>query len=278
MTGAPVLAQIAADRDARLHPLTAGAAPASPTVEAFRKLRTNVQFLGAGPAPPGHHVASATAGEGKSTTACNLALALADAANRVLLVDLNLRSPTVEQYLSMEPGAGAASVLAGRIPAKRAVRRWAEGRLDVLTAGGSPLNPSELLASPATAALLDDVRAHYDFVILDTPALLPVTDAAAVAARSDGVILLVQYGKTAEEQVAAALNVLEAVKAPLLGVVLTRTPAPRHAGIRRNRSYPEPDPVPRQPALLTGPEQGPRPAAAVRWSCAGTAAVRAASA
>jgi tyrosine-protein kinase len=260
VTGAPVLAQIATDRGARLHPLTAGAAPASPTVEAFRKLRTNVQFLG----PDRPHrvitVASATAGEGTSTTACNLALALADAANRVLLVDLNFRSPTVEQYLGMEPSTGAASVLSGRIPAKRAVRRWAEGRLDVLTAGGTPFNPSELLASPATAALLDDVRAHYDFVIIDTPALLPVTDAAVVAARSDGVILLVQYGKTAEEQVAAALNVLEAVKAPLLGVVLTRTPAPRHAGIRRNRSYPEPDPVPRQPALLPGSEQGPRPA------------------
>jgi capsular exopolysaccharide synthesis family protein len=260
VTGAPVLAKIAADRGARLHPLTAGAAPGSPAVEAFRKLRTNVQFLG----PDRPHrvitVASATAGEGTSTTACNLALALADAANRVLLIDLNLRSPSVEQYLGMEPSTGAASVLAGRIPAKRAVRRWAEGRLDVLTSGGTPFNPSELLASRATDALLDEVRPHYDFIIIDTPALLPVTDAAVVAARSDGVILLVQYGRTAEEQVVAALNVLEAVKAPLLGVVLTRTPAPRHAGIRRSRSYPEPDLVPRQPALLPGPEQGPRPA------------------
>ena len=178
VTGAPVLAQIATDRGARLHPLTAGAAPASPTVEAFRKLRTNVQFLGADRPHRVITVASATAGEGTSTTACNLALALADAANRVLLVDLNFRSPTVEQYLGMEPSTGAASVLSGRIPANRAVRRWAEGRLDVLTAGGTPPNPSELLASPATAALLADVRAHYDFVIIDTPALLPVTDAA----------------------------------------------------------------------------------------------------
>ncbi|HEX5811763.1 MAG TPA: polysaccharide biosynthesis tyrosine autokinase, partial [Pseudonocardia sp.] len=260
VTGAPVLAQIATDRGARLHPLTAGAAPASPSVEAFRKLRTNVQFLG----PDRPHrvitVASATPGEGTSTTACNLALALADAANRVLLVDLNLRSPSVEQYLGLEPSTGATSVLSGRIPAKRAVRRWAEGRLDVLTAGGTPFNPSELLASRATDALLDEVRPHYDFIIIDTPALLPVTDAAVVAARSDGVILLVQYGSTAEEQVVAALNVLEAVKAPLLGVVLTRTPAPRLREIRRHRPYPEPDLVPRQHAL-PGPEQGPRLAA-----------------
>ena len=232
-----------------------------------------MQFLG----PDRPHrvitVASATAGEGTSTTACNLALALADAANRVLLVDLNLRSPSVEQYLGMEPSTGAASVLAGRIPAKRAVRRWAEGRLDVLTSGGTPFNPSELLASRATDALLDEVRPHYDFIIIDTPALLPVTDAAVVAARSDGVILLVQYGRSAEDQVVAALNVLEAVKAPLLGVVLTRTPAPRHADIRRNgptRSRTWYRGSPRCPVRSRGrgwprrprrPEQGPRPSA-----------------
>ncbi len=231
VTGAPVLAQIAADRGARLHPLTAGAAPTSPAVEAFRKLRTNVQFLG----PDRPHrvitVASATAGEGTSTTACNLALALADAANRVLLIDLNLRSPSVEQYLGLEPSAGAASVLAGRIPARRAVRRWAEGRLDVLTSGGTPFNPSELLASRATDALLDEVRPHYNFIIIDTPALLPVTDAAVVAARSDGVILLVQYGRAAEDQVVAALNVLEAVQgaaARRRAHAHTRTSARRH--------------------------------------------------
>ena len=106
VTGAPVLAQIATDRGARLHPLTAGAAPASPAVEAFRKLRTNVQFLGADRPHRVITVASATAGEGTSTTACNLALALADAANRVLLVDLNFRNPRWSNTWAWSPAPG----------------------------------------------------------------------------------------------------------------------------------------------------------------------------
>ena len=104
LTGAPVLSEIASDRDARLHPLTLGAPPGSARVESFRKLRTNLQFL----EPTRPHrvvvVTSATVGEGKSTTACNLALALADAGSRVLLIDLNLRLPQVDRYLQVEPG------------------------------------------------------------------------------------------------------------------------------------------------------------------------------
>ena len=115
-------------------------------------------------------------------------------------------------------------MLSGRIAVKNAVLRWVDGGLDVLPAGPVPFNPSELLASRATAALLDEVRQRYDYVIIDAPAVLPVTDAAAVAARADGVVLVVRYGRTSEEQVAAAVNGLEAVGAPLLGVALTGTP------------------------------------------------------
>ena len=243
LTGAPVLSEIASDRDARLHPLTLGAPPGSARVESFRKLRTNLQFL----EPTRPHrvvvVTSATVGEGKSTTACNLALALADAGSRVLLIDLNLRLPQVDRYLQVEPGAGVANVLSGRIAVKNAVLRWVDGGLDVLPAGPVPFNPSELLASRATAALLDEVRQRYDYVIIDAPAVLPVTDAAAVAARADGVVLVVRYGRTSEEQVAAAVNGLEAVGVLLLGVALTGT---RPSRWRRGRagSYPEPDPAP----------------------------------
>ena len=262
-----MLSEIASDRDARLHPLTLGAPPGSARVESFRKLRTNLQFL----EPTRPHrvvvVTSATVGEGKSTTACNLALALADAGSRVLLIDLNLRLPQVDRYLQVEPGAGVANVLSGRIAVKNAVLRWVDGGLDVLPAGPVPFNPSELLASRATAALLDEVRQRYDYVIIDAPAVLPVTDAAAVAARADGVVLVVRYGRTSEEQVAAAVNGLEAVGAPLLGVALTGTP-PSRLRRRRAGSYPEPDPAPpsRGPAApggrghIDGVMPGPRPA------------------
>ena len=135
------------------------------------------------------------------------------------------------------------NVLSGRIPFAQAVMRWVDGGLDVLPAGPVPLNPSELLGSRAMTALLEDVRPRYDFVILDTPAVLPVADAVAVSARADGAVLVVRYGRTSEEQVSDAVGSLETVGAPLLGVVLTRTPGSRR---RRRRggagAYPEPDP------------------------------------
>jgi capsular exopolysaccharide synthesis family protein len=240
LAGAPVLASVAADRDARRHPVTLGAHPGSAQVEAYRKLRTNLLFLEPGKPHRVIVVTSPSVGEGKSTAACNLALALADAGNRVVLIDVNLRRPQVEQYLGIGPTAGVVNVLAGRIPLRRAVGRWVEGGLDVLTAGPVPFNPSELLASRATAALLDEVRQHYDFVILDTPAILPVTDAATVAARADGVVLVVRYGRTVEEQVTGAVTALDAVQAPLLGVVLMGTPGSRRRR-RRAGAYPEPD-------------------------------------
>jgi non-specific protein-tyrosine kinase len=240
LTGAPVLTAVAADRDFRRHPVTLGAHPGSAQVEAYRKLRTNLLFLEPGKPHRVIVVTSPGVGEGKSTAACNLALALADAGNRVVLIDVNLRRPQVEQYLGIGPTAGVVNVLAGRIPLRRAVGRWVEGGLDVLTAGPVPFNPSELLASRATAALLDEVRQHYDFVILDTPALLPVTDAATVAARADGVVMVVRYGRTVEEQVTGAVTALDAVQAPLLGMVLMGTPGARRQR-RRTGAYPEPD-------------------------------------
>lgn len=271
LTGAPVLASVAADRDARRHPVTLGAHPGSAQVEAYRKLRTNLLFLEASKPHRVIVVTSPGVGEGKSTTACNLALALADAGNRVVLIDVNLRRPQVEQYLGIGPTAGVVNVLAGRIPLRRAVGRWVEGGMDVLTAGPVPFNPSELLASRATAALLDEVRQHYDFVILDTPAILPVTDAATVAARADGVVLVVRHGRTVEEQVSGAVNALDAVQAPLLGAVLIGTP-PSRLRRRKGGAYPEPDRT-LLPPRNAGPTAG-RPAAATGRPAAATDTAR----
>ena len=267
LTGVPVLSEIASDRNARMYPLTLGAPPGSARVESFRKLRTNLQFL----EPTRPHrvvvVTSATVGEGKSTTACNLALALADAGNRVLLIDLNLRLPQVDRYLQVEPGAGVANVLSGRIAVKnaraavggrrpgRAARR--PGAVQPQRAAGVTRDGSAARRGPPALRLRDHRR----------PAVLPVTDAAAVAARADGVVLVVRYGRTSEEQVAAAVNGLEAVGAPLLGVVLTGTP-PSRLRRRRAGSYPEPDPAPPSRGLagpggrghIDGVMPGPRPA------------------
>jgi succinoglycan biosynthesis transport protein ExoP len=223
VASAPVLAEIAHDRQVPSRPLIVDEPFASPRAEAFRKLRTNLQFSNGG---HGHRVVvvtSARMGEGTSTTACNLAVAMAEAGNRVLLVDANLRSPRVADYLGVDPFPGLVDVLAGRTVWQYARQPWNRGGFDVLTAGPYPHNHSQLLASFGLADMLADMRNHYDFVVVDTPALLAVSDAAAVAARADGVVLAVQHRQTSLDQVSAAVEALGAVSARLLGTVLTMT-------------------------------------------------------
>lgn len=220
---APVLAEIAHDRQVPSRPLIVDEPFTSPRAEAFRKLRTNLQFRDG---RRGHHVVvvtSARMGEGTSTTACNLAIAMAEAGNRVLLVDANLRNPRVSDYLGLDPFPGLVDVLAGRMVWQYARQPWNRGGFDVLTAGPYPHNHSQLLASYSLGDLFADMRSHYDFIVVDTPALLAVSDAAAVAARADGVVLAVQHLQTSQEQVSAAVEALHTVSARLLGTVLTMT-------------------------------------------------------
>ena len=235
LTGAPVLAEIPADRNARMSPLAVDQDPGSRRAEAYRRLRTNLQFHGGAPKRRGGAkvivVTSAVPGEGTSATACNLARALA-AGNQVLLIDANLRHPQVETYLDLDPGPGLTTVLAGRLLWPFARRRLGDLPLDVLLAGPVAPRVGELLTGRGMDNLLHEVRDRYDFVIIDVPALLPVSDAAAVAARADEVVLVVRYRRTSEEQVAAALRALDAVSARLIGTVLSMASGRRAAGGR----------------------------------------------
>ncbi len=234
LTSAPVLAEIAHDRQVSSRPLIVDEPFTSPRAEAFRKLRTNLQFRDGARRHRVVVVTSARMYEGTSTTACNLAVAIAEAGNRVLLVDANLRSPRVADYLGLDPFPGLVDVLAGRMVWQYARQQWNRGGFDVLTAGPYPHNHSQLLASYSLADLLADMRKHYDFIIVDTPALLAVSDAAAVAARADGVVLVVQHRQTSHDQVTAAVESLNAVSARLLGTVITMT----KGRLRRERRVP----------------------------------------
>jgi capsular exopolysaccharide synthesis family protein len=254
LSNAPVLTQVAYDRDVPIRPLTSDEQLGSPRAEAFRKLRTNLQFLDRSDEHRVIVVTSALVGEGKSTTACNLALALSEAGHRVLLIDANLRRPQVDDYLGLEPGPGLSNVLTGRVSWRYACQRWNRGGFDVLPAGPVPLNPSELVASRRLAELLAEVRPRYSFVIVDAPALLPVSDAAALAARADGTVLVVRYRKITEEQLAAAVAALDAVAARLLGTVLTMTPRRR---ARRDGTSPYPEPMSGDRAVLSAPIDEP---------------------
>jgi capsular exopolysaccharide synthesis family protein len=204
-------------------------APHSSHAESFRQLRTSLQFLDVGARAGGPSearrllsVTSSLAGEGKTTVAVNLAVALAETSARVLLVDADLRRPSVATRLGVEGAVGLTTVLVGQAEVSDVVQPWGGTGLDVLTSGELPPNPGELLGSPAMRSLLARLRAEYDFVIVDTAPLLPVADGAIVASLVDGTLLLANVAKVRRYQLAESLGSLARVEASLLGVVLNR--------------------------------------------------------
>lgn len=191
----------------------------SPAAEAFRRLRTNLQFLNVDNPPRVIVLTSSVATEGKSETAVNLSLALAEAGSRVLLIEADLRRPLVVNYMSMPDNVGLTNVLSGQASFGDVVQESRHDGLDLLACGPLPPNPSELLASETARKLLAEVRRIYDYVIIDTPPLLPVTDAALLARITDGALLVVRVNRTTTDQVAQAVDNLEKADANLLGLV-----------------------------------------------------------
>jgi len=222
---APILGTIAYDPQVPKRPLTLHEDPQSPRSEAFRQLRTNLQFVDVDHRRKVIVVTSSVPGEGKTTTVCNVAIAMAAAGSRILVIEADLRRPKVADLLGVERSVGLTTVLAGQVRVEQAIQPWAGGRFDVLASGPLPPNPSELLASEHIEDLLEELREQYDMVLLDSPPLLPVTDAAAVAPATDGAILVCRFKQTSQGQVKASVEALKAVSAPLLGTVFTMVPS-----------------------------------------------------
>lgn len=223
-TDAPVMGSIAYDPRAAREPLVTSLDSHSPRLEAFRVLRTNLQFVDVDRTSKVFVVTSSVPGEGKTTTACNLAITLAQAGQRIALVEGDLRRPKVAEYLRLEAVVGVTTVLVGRLSLAEALQDWGEPALSVLTSGATPPNPSELLQSHAMAELLTQLRQHFDVILIDAPPLLPVTDAALLSAQADGALLIVRHGKTTRDQVRGSAERLEAVGGRLTGVVLNMAP------------------------------------------------------
>ena len=222
--GAPLLGSINFDKDAPARPLVTDLSSHAPRVEAFRVLRTNMQFINVDGNSKVFVITSAVPGEGKSTTICNLAITLAQSGEKVVLVEADLRRPKAADYLHLEGSVGVTTVLTGRIGMEGALQHGPEG-LQLIAAGSTPPNPAELLQSDAMKKLIAKLREQFDIVLIDAPPLLPVTDAAILAAEADGAILIVRHGKTTHDQVAGAVGRLESVDAKLLGTVANMTPA-----------------------------------------------------
>jgi len=200
-----------------------------PASEAFRKLRTNLMYMNVDNPPRVVVVTSPLPRDGKSTVAANLAAAIDSSGENVVLIDGDLRRPTVATWFGLVEGVGLTDVLAGRIPVEDALQTPVEHpNLRVLGAGAIPPNPSELLGSQVMRQLLQKLSADA-LVLIDAPPLLPVTDAALLTANADGALVVVSAGKTLDTQLGSALDHLSDVEAKALGVVLNRV-SPRDAG------------------------------------------------
>lgn len=227
MTGATPLGMIAFDPGAKENPIVA-LDQRSPRAEAFRTIRTNLQYVDVDNPPQVVAITSAVPGEGKSTTAVNLAIALAQAGKKVVLVETDLRKPKASSYLGVESGLGLTDVLAGEAKLEDALLPWNRGLITVLPAGHTPPNPSELLSSHRFEQVVKTLRDQFDHVIVDATPLLPVTDGAIVSKAADGAVLVVRFGKTTREQITTSVTALDQVGANLLGTAMNFMPTGRH--------------------------------------------------
>ena len=231
IAGVGLVGTIPFDKDCRNETAISFTSDHSPIAEGFRELRTNLQFLEVDNPPRVLVITSSLPNEGKTTTAINLALALAEAENNVVLVDGDMRRPKLDKHLDLVGSVGLSTVLSGRVSLSDVLQKTQFPGLTVLTSGAVPPNPSELLGSLAAKKLMSEMRAQFDYVIVDSSPLLAVTDAAILAAASDGVLVIARFAGTKRDQLAHAIGNLRNVGAPILGAVFTMTPT------RGNGSY-----------------------------------------
>lgn len=188
--------------------------------EAYRALRTNVQFAFPGLKSPSILVTSPGPGEGKSLSTANLALVFGNVGRQVLVVDADLRRPTQHRIFGLERETGLSEVLAGAVAWRDAIQKTGAENVSLLPAGHLPPNPAELLARAGLGTLLDELRSSYDIVLIDSPPAIPFTDASVIGACVAGVFLVARAGVTTPEALSRARAMLEAVGARAVGAIL----------------------------------------------------------
>ena len=189
--------------------------------ESYRALRTSLLLSNLGAPPKVIMITSALPQEGKTTTSINSAVVLAQKGVRVLLIDADLRRPSIHKNLGMGPHAGLSNVLTGSATLEEAITHTSIlPNLDVLTAGTPPPNPAELLASSNMRDLLAQLREQYDHIVIDTPPSLSVTDAVVLSPRADAVVLVIRSGQTTKQALRRSRDILTQVNAKVVGVLL----------------------------------------------------------
>ena len=228
--------------------------PRSPVSEAYRALRTNIEKARAATDGQVIIVTSSVLEEGKTTTTANLALAFAQMGRKTLLLAADLRRPDVHRIFGLQKEPGLADVLTGSMPWESATRSLSDvllgelsmdivmltpgmDNLHVLPSGANPLNPAELLTSKATTELLAELRNAFDIIVIDTPPIIPVTDAAVVAEHADGVILVYEVGKVGRDVLKRAKTHLDNVDADIWGIVMNDVKAEAETTLRDTDYY-----------------------------------------
>lgn len=196
--------------------------PKSPIAEAYRTLRTNIQFSSFDKVIQTIVVTSSGPGEGKSTTVSNLAVVMAEGGSKTILIYCDQRKPRLHKVFLTSNEIGISDVLVGKAKFEDAVKRTEIENLDILTSGTRPPNPSELLASTKMKSFIDLLREKYDCIIIDTPPIIAVTDAQLLASYADGCLLVIASSQAEREAAMKSKELLEKVNAKILGVVLNK--------------------------------------------------------
>lgn len=196
--------------------------PKSPVSEAYRTLRTNIQFSSLDNKIQTILITSSGPSEGKTTTSTNLGVTLAEGGKKTIIIDCDQRKPKVHKLLGLSNQVGLSNLLIGEVTFDAAAFLTGIDNLYVLPAGTKPPNPSELLSSEKMHKFIDSLKGKFDYIILDTPPVIMVTDAQILSKYADGCILVVASGEANKDAVKKAKELLEKVKAKLIGVVINK--------------------------------------------------------
>jgi succinoglycan biosynthesis transport protein ExoP len=232
---APVLCSVPKQRQISADPLVALKRGGSPTGEAYRALRTAIRFRESSHRLKTVLVTSAAAGDGKSTIAANLAIAMSLDGAKVILIDADLRRTRLSGMFKLPTGPGLTDVLLDKVKLPDALAAWSAG-LSILQVGSYTLNPSEALGSPQMVQVLENAKKLADIVIVDAPPVLPVADPSVLAALVDGTVLVCRWGRTSLHAAESTRAVLENVGADVIGVVLNAEGGGRSASYYRHYS------------------------------------------
>ncbi|HDR4563340.1 formate--tetrahydrofolate ligase [Bacillus cereus] len=195
-------------------------APRSKISEQYRSLRTNIQLSSSNHKSRTIVVTSPRYGEGKSTITVNLAVSIAQKGEKVLVIDANLRTPTIHEMFGVENTIGLTDILNGTTNLEGVVKKTEMESLDVLTSGPVPFNPSEILSSDAMDILIQKAMGRYDIVLFDSSPVLEVTDTSVLADKCEGVLLVIRYNRTVNEDALETKRALSFTKSRILGAIL----------------------------------------------------------